>query len=100
MSSTEGTLLVQNLPLQHKTMLVRGYDSNVGKSEVGVPQGSCIGLLLVYLNDLTNITQGKVSMYADNTNLCHMSNDIGYSSWKQFNKWSNGNKGKIYACLY
>ena len=57
---------------------VSGYDSNVGELEVGVPQGSCLGplLFLIYINDLPKTTQGKVSTYADDANLCHMSNGI------------------------
>ena len=53
---------------------VGGYDSNVGELEAGIPKGSCLGslLFLIYINDLPKTTQGKVSMYADDTSLCHM----------------------------
>ena len=57
---------------------VGGCNSNLRKLEIGVPQGSCIGplLLLISINNLPKTTQGKVSMYADDTSLCHMSNDV------------------------
>ena len=57
---------------------VGGYDSTVGEIEVDVAQGSFLGslLILIYINDLPKTILGKVSMYADNTSLFHMSNDI------------------------
>ena len=57
---------------------VGGYDSTMGEIEVGVLQGLFLGtlLFLIYINDQPKTIQGKVSMYADDTSLCHMPNDI------------------------
>ena len=58
---------------------VNGVASDIEDIEVGVPQGSCLGplLFLIYINDLPRAVQGStVSMYADDTSLCHQSNDI------------------------
>ena len=79
---------------------VGNYDSNVGEIEVGVPQGSCPGplLRLIYINDLPTTIQGKVSMYADDTSLCHISNDISKldsainEDLELVNNWLKGNK--------
>ena len=58
---------------------VNGVDSDIGEIEVGVPQGSCLGplLFLVYITDLPEAVQGSsVTMYADDTSLCHQSRDL------------------------
>ena len=58
---------------------VNGVDSKIGYTEVGVPQGSCLGLLLflISINDLRHTVQDStVSMYANDTSLCNQSHDL------------------------
>ena len=80
---------------------VNGADSEIGDIEVGVPQGSCLGLLLflIYINNLPQAVQDStVSMYADDTSLCYQSSDITQlneainSDLKQLDTWLQGNK--------
>ena len=80
---------------------VNGVDSNVAEIEVGVPQGSCLGplLFLIYINDLPQAVQdSSVTMYADDTSLCHQSHDLTQlneainSDLKKLETWLNGNK--------
>ena len=80
---------------------VNGVDSEIGDIEVGVPQGSCLGLLLflIYINNLPQAVQDStVSMYADDTSLCYQSLDITQlneainSDLKQLDTWLQGNK--------
>ena len=55
-------------------------------------------LLLIYINDLPKTTQGFVSMYADDTSLCHISNDISKlesainEDLTLLDNWQKGNK--------
>ena len=80
---------------------VNGVDSDVGEIEVGVPQGSCLGplLFLIYINDLPQAVQGSsVTMYADDTSLCHQSHDLTQlneainSDLTKLESWLQGNK--------
>ena len=80
---------------------VNGVDSNVAEIDVGVPQGSCLGplLFLIYINDLPQAVQdSSVTMYADDTSLCHQSHDLTQlneainSDLKKLETWLNGNK--------
>ena len=80
---------------------VNGVDSNMENIEVGVPQGSCLGplLLLVYINNLPCIIKNsKVSMYADDTSLSHFSKNISQLNWAinedlgKLDRWLKGNK--------
>ena len=67
-----------NLANRKQFCRVGGFDSEIGEVEVGVPQGSCLGPLffLIYINDLLLAVQDStVSMYADDTCLCHQSHD-------------------------
>ena len=78
-----------------------------------MPQGSCLGplLFLIYIDDLPLAVQGStVSMYADDTSLCHqalnmtqlngaINNDLGrLDTWLQGNKLSL-NVAKTHAIL-
>ena len=71
---------------------------------VGVPQGSCLGplLFLIYMNDLPLAVQKtNVSMYADDTSLCHQSHDITElnvainNDLAHVEKWLKGNKHSL-----
>ena len=73
----------------------------MGYIEVGIPQGSCLGplLFLIYINDLPQAIQGStVSMYADDTSLCHKSHDMTQlkkainNDLKHLENWLQGNK--------
>ena len=80
---------------------VNGVDSDFGDIEVGVPQGSCLGplLFLIYINDLPQaVRDSTVSMFADDTSICHQSNDLTqlteaiYNDLRQLDTWLQGNK--------
>ncbi len=89
--------------LSHRKQFCRvnGVSSDTKQIEVGVPQGSCLGPLLffLYINDLPQAVQGSnVSMYADDTSLCHQAsnmtqlNEAINSDVEQLDTWLQGNK--------
>ena len=80
---------------------INGVDSNINNTNVGIPQGSCLGQLrfLVYINDLPFIVKSsKVSMYAYDTSIYHSSKDNTQLNMdlneelRRLDKWLKGNK--------
>ena len=79
---------------------VNGVSSELGDIKVGVQQGSCLGplLFLIFINDLPQAVQGSnISMYADDTSLCHRAlnitqlNEAINNDLKQLDAWLQGN---------
>lgn len=50
-------------------MQIDSSASNLADINHGVPQGSCPGPLLFFINDLTNILSSNTYMFADDTTL-------------------------------
>ena len=77
-----------------------GVDSLIGKIEIGVPLGLCLGpfLFLIYINDLPKTVQCTVSMYAYDTSYCLKSKDISQLNMamnrdlENLGAWLKGNK--------
>ena len=69
---------------------------------MGVPQGSCLCLgpllFLLYINGPHAVKESSVTIYADDTNLCHQSHDLtqpseaANSDLKNLETWLQGNK--------
>ena len=80
---------------------VNAVDSKIGDIEVGVPQGSCLGplLLLIYINDLPlAFPNSIVSMFADDTSLRHQADILTQlteainNDFRQLDTWLQGNR--------
>ena len=80
---------------------VNGVASGMRDVEVGVPQGSCLGplLFLIYISDLPLSVRGStVSMYADDTSLCHRALNMTHlnsainNDLKRLGTWLQGDK--------
>ena len=80
---------------------VNGISSNVQHIKYGVPQGSCLGpvLLLLFINDMPlSLHLSKLTMYADDTSLAYASNSIDditesmNAELENLRKWLHGNK--------
>ena len=80
---------------------VNGISSETAEINKGEPQGSCLGLLLflIYINDLTfTLKCAKVTMYADDTAILFLSNDmeeigaVVNAELACIEKWIRGNR--------
>ena len=77
--STEKEWFRSYLSNRRQFCRVGGLGSEVNYVKVGVPQGSCLGLLLflVYVNDLPcSAKNPTVSMYADDTSISYKSKTL------------------------
>ncbi len=59
------------LDSRYQQVLIRGQKSEIGYIKAGVPQGSVLGplLFLIYINDLTEIVDCNIKLFADDTSL-------------------------------
>ena len=56
---------------RYQRVVIKGQKSSLGKIKAGVPQGSVLGplLFLVYINDITNVVNNQIRLFADDTTL-------------------------------
>ena len=55
-------------------VIVCGECSNTAKVTSGIPQGSVLGpiLFLVFINDLPNVIQASIKLFADDAKIYHI----------------------------
>ena len=59
-------------------VVLNGTESHIGYLYDGVPHRSPLGLIqfLIYINDISDHTDGGCRLFADDTSLGHTSNDL------------------------
>ena len=73
-SGIRGSLLtwfIDYLSDRRQRVVIEGKESNWGQIGAGVPQGSVLGplLFLIYINDIVNIVDSPIRLFADDTSL-------------------------------
>ena len=85
---------------------VNGHISNIESVRYEVPQGSCLGplLLVIYINDLPlALDNAKVTMYADDTSISYSSKSVDEinsainDDLSNLKLWLEGNKLSLYV---
>ena len=63
--------LIHYLQDRYQRVVIKGQMSAWGKLKAGVPQGSVLGplLFLIYINDIVNVVQNNIRLFADDTAL-------------------------------
>ena len=69
-------LLRDFLYCRKQRVVLNGQNSSWENVNAGVPQGSILGLFLIYNNDLSNGVSSNCKLFADNTSLFSVVNDI------------------------
>ena len=88
-------ILKSFLENREQRVVLDGQSSDWGSVEAGVPQGSILGplLFLVYINDLTEVVESDINIFADDTFIFHIidqfSTQILNSDLEKITTWAN-----------
>jgi hypothetical protein len=88
-------ILTSFLANREQRVVLDGQTSEWGSVEAGVPQGSILGplLFLVYINDLIEVVESDINIFADDTFIFHIidqfSTQILNSDLEKITNWAN-----------
>ena len=88
-------ILTSFLANRKQRVVLDGQTSDWGDIEAGVPQGSILGplLFLVYINDLIEVVESDINIFADDTFIFHIidqfSTEVLNRDLKKITEWAN-----------